>query len=116
MTAGSTKIVDGERTTRGEASTDSALPASSRVIARRALVKCSGSKVVFSTRTATSSMIVSLSIFAGAGGVKSSASAAPEIAQQQQEVGGPLRHSPHEVAVPILPVRHQDPHRQPLGA
>ncbi len=45
ITAGSAKLTEGERTTRGDASTASALPAKSSVIARRALVKCSGSKV-----------------------------------------------------------------------
>jgi hypothetical protein len=45
MTAGSANATDGDRTTRGEASTASAFPFIMRVIARRAFVKCSGSNV-----------------------------------------------------------------------
>ena len=57
ITAGSANTREGERITRGDASTGSALPARSRVTARRALVKCSGSYVAFSTSTAISSIL-----------------------------------------------------------
>src|SRR5439155_6388346 len=43
MTAGSANVTDGDRITRGEASTGSAFPARRSVTARRALVKWSGS-------------------------------------------------------------------------
>ncbi len=43
MTAGRVKLLDGERTTRGDVSTLSAFPLKRSVMARLALVKCSGS-------------------------------------------------------------------------
>src|SRR4029453_9130569 len=55
ITDGRGKVWGGEGITRGEGSTVSALPLRRRVIARRALVKWSGSKLPFSTSTATSS-------------------------------------------------------------
>ena len=56
ITEGSGNVWEGERTTRGDGSTVSALPLRRRVIARRALVKWSGSKLPLSTSTATSSI------------------------------------------------------------
>src|SRR5438045_536634 len=56
MTDGSGKLWEGDRITRGDGSTLSALPLRRRVMARRALVKWSGSKPPLRTSTATSSI------------------------------------------------------------
>src|SRR5262245_58731621 len=56
ITAGRAKARDGDRTTLGEASTGSAFPLRSSETARRTLVNWRGSKLLFRTRTAISSI------------------------------------------------------------
>src|SRR5215470_6854317 len=119
ITDGSGNVWDGDRTTRGDGSTVSALPLRRRVIARRALVKWRGSKLPFSTSTATSS-ICDRMIRRGcracqprspvrrprfgpgvtaAGGDRS---VPREMREEEAEIRGALGKPPHEVAVPVL--------------
>src|SRR5262245_58952792 len=56
MTAGRARASDGDRMTRGEASTGLALPLRSKDTARRALVNWRGTKLCFRTTTAISSI------------------------------------------------------------
>jgi hypothetical protein len=102
ITEGSGNVWDGERITRGEGSTVSALPLRRRVIARRALVKWSGSKLPFSTSTATSSICDRILRRAGRGcqtadSSRAEGAAAPslpsgtgEVCEEETEVGRPL--------------------------